>query len=78
MLDANVVITGILWPRWQHAVVQHALKWDFQLVLSPLVIAEASAHIRAIDPSQLEEMSFRKVSLSTLAQLPATRLSAAE
>jgi putative PIN family toxin of toxin-antitoxin system len=52
MLDANVLITGIIWPRWQNAVLEHALRGDLQLVLSRLIIDEASRHIHAIDASQ--------------------------
>jgi predicted nucleic acid-binding protein len=53
MVDVNVLITGFLWPRWQHALLQHALNGDLRLVLSPLVIDSASAHIRTLDPVQL-------------------------
>jgi putative PIN family toxin of toxin-antitoxin system len=54
MVDANVLITGIIWPRWQNAILAHALRGDLQLVLSRLIIEEASEHIRSIDPSQYE------------------------
>jgi predicted nucleic acid-binding protein len=54
MIDVNVLITGIIWPRWQNAVLEHALQRDLQLVLPPLVIEQAKAHIRRIDPTQLE------------------------
>ena len=53
MVDANVLITGIIWPRWQNAVLQHALTGDLALVLSPLVIDEARENIRVIDPGQI-------------------------
>jgi len=45
MLDANVLIAGSVWPRWPYEVLQHALSGDFQLVLSPYVIAQAEAQI---------------------------------
>ena len=45
MVDANVLIAGSVWPRWPYEVLQHALSGDFQLVLSPYVIAQAEAQI---------------------------------
>lgn len=53
MLDANVLIAGILWPRWPNAILQHAVRHDLQLVLPQLVIDSVIAHIRAIDARQL-------------------------
>jgi len=47
MVDANVLFAGVVWPRWPYEVLQHALRGDFQLLLSPLVIAQAR---RALTP----------------------------
>ena len=33
MADTNVLIAGILFPRWFHEFLRHALKGDFKLVL---------------------------------------------
>jgi len=41
MADANVLVSGILFPRWFHEFLRHALKGDFKLVLCPQVIREA-------------------------------------
>lgn len=41
MADANVVIAGILFPRWFHELLRHALRGDFQLVLSAQAVREA-------------------------------------
>jgi predicted nucleic acid-binding protein len=46
-LDANVLIAGIVWPRWPREVLLHALKGEFTLVLSPFVIEEARRRIAA-------------------------------
>ena len=53
MLDVNVLIAGTVWPRWQYAILEHALKGDFQLVLVPLIIEAARRHIQSLDPQQL-------------------------
>jgi predicted nucleic acid-binding protein len=34
MADTNVLISSILSPRWFYEFLRHALKGDFQLVLS--------------------------------------------
>jgi len=33
MADANILIAGLLFPRWFHEFLRHALKEDFRLVL---------------------------------------------
>ena len=53
-IDANVLIAGIVWPRWQHAILMHALNDDFTLILSPLIIAEAQRHISRKFPEFLD------------------------
>lgn len=41
MADANILIAGILFPRWFHEFLRHALKGDFKLLLSAQTIREA-------------------------------------
>jgi hypothetical protein len=43
MADANVLIAGILFPRWFHEFLRHALQGDFKLILSAQTIREARA-----------------------------------
>src|SRR5437588_10748563 len=45
-VDANVLIAGLVFPRWPYEVLQHALKGDFILVLSPIVIREAERRVK--------------------------------
>jgi predicted nucleic acid-binding protein len=45
MADANILVAGILFPRWFHEFLRHALKGDFKLVLSSQVIREARARM---------------------------------
>jgi predicted nucleic acid-binding protein len=47
MVDANILIAGSVWPRWPYEVLQHALRGDFQLVLSDYILQQALIHIRA-------------------------------
>ncbi len=45
MVDATVLFAGTVWPRWSFAVLAHALRKDFQLLLSPLVITQAKQNL---------------------------------
>jgi predicted nucleic acid-binding protein len=45
MADANILVAGILFPRWFHEFLRHALKGDFKLILSSQVIREARARM---------------------------------
>ncbi len=40
MVDANVLFAGILWPRWPYEVLQHGIRGDLKLVLTPFVIEQ--------------------------------------
>lgn len=45
MADANILISGVLFPRWFHEFLRHALRGDFTLVLSPHVIEEVRERV---------------------------------
>jgi predicted nucleic acid-binding protein len=58
MADANVLIAGILFPRWFHEFLRHALRGDFTLVLSPYVLGEARERMArgtAVEARALEQ-----------------------
>jgi predicted nucleic acid-binding protein len=44
-VDTNVLLSGILWPRWPYEVLQHAARGEIELVLPEAVIVEARSHI---------------------------------
>lgn len=44
-LDANVLIAGIRWPRWPHEVLLAALRREYRLVLTELVLRQARSHL---------------------------------
>ena len=70
-IDANVLITGIVWPRWAYEVLQHALRGDFILVLSAIVMAEARNRIVTTFPEFLAEFEFLLANLTyELAPVP--------
>lgn len=51
MVDANVLFAGIVWPRFPYEVLQHAVRGDCQLVLSPKIIEEAQTALYRIAPA---------------------------
>src|SRR5258708_29827822 len=55
MIDATVLFAGIGWPRWSYEVLRHALRGDFDLVLSPLVIEQARRNLEKKLPEWVEE-----------------------
>jgi predicted nucleic acid-binding protein len=55
MVDANILIAGSVWPRWPYEVLQHALKGDFQLVLTPYIIDQARDRISTRFPDYLNQ-----------------------
>lgn len=54
-LDANVLLAGIVFPRWPWEILRHALRGDFRLALSPYVIRQARRRIAQRFPEFLEE-----------------------
>jgi len=54
-VDANVLVAGTAFPRWSYEVLQHALKGDYTLVLSPIVIREARRRIQIRFPDYVQE-----------------------
>ncbi len=52
MVDANVLVAGSLWPRFPYEVLEHAVKGDYQLVLSPQIITEAREAAAEISPKR--------------------------
>lgn len=51
-IDANILVSGNVWPRWPYEVLQHALKGDYQLVLNSYVIEEARRTLKARFPKE--------------------------
>ena len=54
MVDANILIAGIIWPRWPYEILRHAIKKDFRLVLSHFVIQQARRRISQRFPNYLD------------------------
>lgn len=53
-VDANILVSGTVWPRWPYEVLQHALRDDFMLVVSPYVLSEARRTLAARFPERMD------------------------
>ena len=53
-VDANILVSGTVWPRWPYEVLQHALKDDFTLIVSPYVLTEARRALAARFPGEMD------------------------
>jgi predicted nucleic acid-binding protein len=58
MLDANILISGCVWPRWPYEVLQHAVRKDFQLVLSPYIIEQAVKQLDLRFPGSIWRLDY--------------------
>jgi putative PIN family toxin of toxin-antitoxin system len=56
MVDANVLVAGNAWARWAYEVLQHAVKGDYQLVLSAEIVQEARASITKLGQQYAERL----------------------
>ncbi len=53
-VDANILVSDTVWPRWPYEVLQHALRDDFMLVVSPYVLSEARRTLAARFPGRMD------------------------
>jgi predicted nucleic acid-binding protein len=72
MVDANILIAGSVWFRFPYEVMRHALKKDYQLVLTPFIIAEVRKHLLKSFPENvprfeqfLEDSSYEEIPTPT-------------
>ncbi len=56
MPDVNVLIAGLVWPRWQFEILKHAIQGDFTVVLAPLIITSTYLHVSRIDSTKLSDL----------------------
>ncbi len=58
MVDANVLVAGIAWPRLSYELLRHAVQSDFRLVLSSTVIAETRYTLAKLSPASINSGAF--------------------
>jgi putative PIN family toxin of toxin-antitoxin system len=52
MVDANILVAGIGWPRFPSAFLQHAYAGDYQLVLTERIMQEAREAVTEVIPER--------------------------
>ncbi len=56
LIDANILFAGVIWPRFPYEVLNHALRGDYELVLTPAIVLEARKAVANYDPFWLESL----------------------
>lgn len=56
MLDANIFFAASIWPRFPYEVLRHSAAQDYQLIVSPYVLAEARRTIAKVDKKALTRL----------------------
>lgn len=57
MVDANILIAGIVWRRWPYEVLRHAAKGQFRLVLCQQIIDEADERLAEYFPTSSSKLT---------------------
>jgi len=53
MVDTNVLISGVVWPRWPYEILRYARQGRIELVLCPLIIEQAYRNMERYFPDSL-------------------------
>ena len=53
MVDTNVLLSGIVWPRWPYEILRYARQDRIELVLCPFIIAQAYRNVEKYFPDSL-------------------------
>jgi predicted nucleic acid-binding protein len=53
MVDANILVSGTIWPRWPYEVLQHAVNGNYHLMLTDEITGEAQDTIERLAPERL-------------------------
>ena len=53
MVDANVLISGVVWPRWPYEILKYARQHRIELVLCPFIIEQAYRNVAKYFPDSL-------------------------
>ena len=53
MIDTNVLLSGIVWPRWPYEILRYARQGKIELVLCPFIIAQAYRNVEKYFPDSM-------------------------
>jgi putative PIN family toxin of toxin-antitoxin system len=53
MVDTNVLLSGIVWPRWPYEILRYARQSEIELVLCPFIVEQAYRNVQKYFPDSL-------------------------
>jgi predicted nucleic acid-binding protein len=53
MVDTNVLLSGIVWPRWPYEILRYVRQGHIELVLCPFIIAQVYRNVQKYFPDSL-------------------------
>jgi len=53
MLDTNVLLSGIVWPRWPYEILRYARRHEIELVLCPFIVEQTYRNVAQYFPDSL-------------------------
>src|SRR5215212_121805 len=57
MVDTNVLLSGIVWPRWPYEILRYARQQEIELVLCPFIIEQAYRNVQKYFPESLQYLA---------------------
>ena len=56
MVDTNVLLSGIVWPRWPYEILRYARQHEIELVLCPFIIEQTYRNVQKYFPDSLADL----------------------
>ena len=53
MVDTNVLLSGIVWPRWPYEILRYARQGKIELVLCPFIVEQIYRNVQKYFPDSL-------------------------
>jgi uncharacterized protein len=53
VVDTNVLLSGIVWPRWPYEILRYARQHEIELVLCPFIIEQVYRNVQKYFPDSL-------------------------
>ncbi len=57
MADTNVLLSGIVWPRWPYEILKYARQHKIELVLCPFIVEQVYRNVQKYFPDSLPYLS---------------------
>ncbi len=57
MVDTNVLLSGIVWPRWPYEILRYARRHEIELVLCPFIVEQTYRNVELYFPDSLPHLA---------------------